>query len=67
MAICIDGGTINATTANVVPLLAVARIAVGCAPWSTSSAGTLSNTVHRAFVYAPICVTDAALQQLTAQ
>lgn len=65
-AICIDGGAIAAGQSNIVPLASVARIAVGCAPWSTSSAGTLSNAVHRAFVYAPICVPDAALQQLTA-
>jgi hypothetical protein len=49
-----------------VPLASVARIAVGCAPWSTTSANTISNAVHRAFIYAPICVSDAALQQLNA-
>ncbi len=65
-AICIDGGAIAAGQSNTVPLASVARIAIGCAPWSTSSAGTLSNSVHRAFIYAPICVPDAALQQLTA-
>ena len=65
-AICIDGGAIAAGQSNIVPLASVARIAVGCAPWSTSSPNTLSNAVHRAFVYAPICVPDAALQQLTA-
>jgi hypothetical protein len=66
IAHCIDGGSIT-SQALAGPFASMARIAVGCAPWSTSSAGTLSNTVHRAFVYAPICVTDAALQQLTAQ
>ena len=65
-AICIDGGAIAAGQNNIVPLASVARIAVGCAPWSTSSPNTLSNAVHRAFIYAPICVPDAALQQLTA-
>ena len=65
-AICIDGGSIAAGQSNIVPLASVARIAVGCAPWSTSSPNTLSNAVHRAFIYAPICVPDAALQQLTA-
>jgi hypothetical protein len=65
-AICIDGGAIAAGQSNIVPLASVARIAVGCAPWSTSSPNTLSNAVHRAFIYAPICVPDAALQQLTA-
>jgi hypothetical protein len=65
-AICIDGGAIAAGQSNIVPLASVARIAIGCAPWSTSSANTLSNAVHRAFVYAPICVADAVLQQLTA-
>lgn len=65
-AICIDGGAIAAGQSNIVPLASVARIAVGCAPWSTSSANTISNAVHRAFIYAPICVPDATLQQLTA-
>ena len=65
-AICIDGGAIAAGQSNIVPLASIARIAVGCAPWSTSSPNTLSNAVHRAFIYAPICVPDAALQQLTA-
>ncbi len=65
IAHCIDGGSIT-SMALAGPFASVARIAVGCAPWSSSSAGTLSNAVHRAFVYAPICVPDAALQQLTA-
>jgi hypothetical protein len=66
IALCIDGGAITSTTNNIVPLVSVARIAVGMAPWSTTSAGTVSNMVHRAFIYAPQVVTDALLQQLTA-
>lgn len=65
-AVCIDGGAIATGQSNIVPLASVARIAVGCAPWASSSAGTLSNMVHRAFVYAPICISDAVLQQITA-
>ncbi len=65
IAHCIDGGSITSMALGGA-FASVARLAVGCAPWSSSSAGTLSNAVHRAFVYAPICVPDATLQQLTA-
>lgn len=66
VAITVDGAAITAGSANIVPMTQVGRIAVGCAPWSASSASTLSNVVHRAFQYAPHTVTDAVLQQLTA-
>lgn len=66
LAMCIDGGEIEARTANISAFAAVARIAVGCAPWSSSSAGTVSNATHRAFLYAPVTASDALLQQLTA-
>jgi len=66
LAMCIDGGAISAVTANINAFASVARIAVGCAPWSSSSATTLSNAAHRAFLYAPQTVSDAVLQQLTA-
>jgi hypothetical protein len=65
IAHCIDGGTISALAPSG-PLVSVARLAVGCAPWSSSSTSTLSNAVHRAFLYAPQTVSDAVLQQLTA-
>jgi len=66
LAICIDGGAMTSTVTNVNPLASVARIAVGAAPWSSTSAATLSNAAHRAFLYAPQTVSDALLQQLTA-
>lgn len=66
MAACIDGGTITSGTADITPLASVARIAVGMPPYGASSTGTLSNAVHRAFLYAPITASDALLQQLTA-
>jgi hypothetical protein len=66
VAICVDGSAISAGTLGITPFASVARIAVGCAPWSSSSAGTVSNMTHRAFLYAPQTVSDAVLQQLTA-
>jgi len=66
VALCVDGGTISAGTLGITPFASVARLAVGCAPWSSSSASTLSNMTHRAFLYAPQTVSDAVLQQLTA-
>lgn len=64
LAACIDGGAISATATNVVPLISVARIAVGGGPWSASPSG--SGVIHRAFIYAPMTVSDATLQALTA-
>jgi hypothetical protein len=67
IATCIDGGTIGTlSVGTVAPLASVARLAVGCAPWSSSSTTTVSNAVHRAFLYAPVAASDALLQQLTA-
>jgi len=66
LAMCIDGGAIDAKTTNINVFASVARIAIGCAPWSATSATTVSNVIHRAFLYAPVTVADATLQQLTA-
>lgn len=66
LAFCIDGGAVASTTSNINPFASVARIAVGMTPYSATATGGVSNVIHRAFVYAPVCVSDAALQQLTA-
>jgi hypothetical protein len=64
--VCIDGGAIVATGTNVNAFSSIARIGLGMAPWGTSDANTCSNQVHRAALYAPVTVSDAVLQQLTA-
>lgn len=66
IATSIDGGSVGVGTSNIVPLTQVGRIAIGCAPWSSSSAGTVGHCIFRAFQYAPHTVADAVLQQLTA-
>lgn len=66
LAYCIDGGAIVASTTNVVPHTNIARIGVGMSPWSSSSTSVVSNVIHRAFIYAPMNVSDATLQALTA-
>lgn len=66
LACCIDGGVVASSATSISPLASVARIAVGFAPFGASATGSLSNVVHRAFVYAPVTASDALLQQLTA-
>ena len=65
IAHCIEGGSIT-SQALAGPFASLARFAIGYAPWSTSSATTLSNVARSSFTHAPVTVTDALLQQLTA-
>lgn len=66
LALCLDGGTLTTTAANVSALASVARIAVGMNPFSAATGSNVSNVLHRAFLYAPVTASDAVLQQLTA-
>jgi len=53
-------------TNNAQPLIASAlRLAVGAAPWSTNSSGTLANATMRSFAYYPRRLSNAQLQTMT--
>jgi hypothetical protein len=66
LALCVDGGAVATGVVNINPLGSVARIVVGFSPFGATSATQCSNVIHRAFIYAPVTVSDATLQQLTA-
>lgn len=66
VAACADGGTVSVTlSANIQAFASVARIAVGFAPFGSSSSASVSNLAHRSFMYMPDTVDDTVLQTIT--